>query len=182
MTNILFKIARICHSQFKWNYLENEKHFLNFLFHFWTLHQILNILKENIIVIANVFPKLLTVKNLYRILSKRQRFRAWCDSQHVKRSQILAKCPWEHFYHVFSSFSGKLIWKMAPLVLCQIFSVFVKSLTVDGKYPVQDFQYLQLPIQMQLSQKRKTFCEFFVLFLEFTSNFKCFERKDDRHS
>ena len=146
MTNILFKIARICHSQFKWNYLENEKHFLNFLFHFWTLHQILNILKENIIVIANVFPKLLTVKNLYRILSKRQRFRAWCDSQHVKRSQILAKCPWEHFYHVFSSFSGKLIWKMAPLVLCQIFSVFVKSLTVDGKYPVQDFQYLQLPI------------------------------------
>ena len=35
---------------------------------------------------------------------------------------------------------------MAPLVLSQIFSVFVKSLTFDGKYPVQDFQYLQLPI------------------------------------
>ena len=182
MTNILFKIARICHYQFKCNYLENEKHFLNFLFHFWSLHQILNIIKEKMIVIANVFPKLLTVKNLFRILSKRQRFRAWFDSEHVKPSQILAKSPWEHFYHVFSSFSGKLIWKMVLLVLCQIFGVFVKSLTGDGKYPAQDFQYLQLPIQMQLSQKRKTFSEFFVLFLEFTSNFKHFERKHDRHS
>ena len=35
---------------------------------------------------------------------------------------------------------------------------------------------------MQLSEKRKTFCESFVTFQESTSNFKQFERKDDRHS
>ena len=60
--------------------------------------------------------------------------------------------------------------------------VFVNRLTADGKYPVQDCENLQLPIQMQLSEKRKTFSEFFVLFLESTSNFKDFEKKDDIHS
>ena len=36
------------------------------LFDFWNLHQILNILKKKMIVIANVFPKLQTVKILIR--------------------------------------------------------------------------------------------------------------------
>ena len=134
------------------------------------------------IVIANVFPKLQTVKKLVRTLSKELRFRTGFDSQHVKASQILAKSPWERFYHVFSSFSRKLIWKMAPLVLREILGVFVNTLTGDGKYPVQDCQYIPLPIQMQLSEKRKTFSEFFVPFPESISNFKHFEKKYDRHS
>ena len=61
-------------------------------------------LKEKMIVIANVFPKLQTVKNRFRTLSKRRHFR-WClDSQHVKASQILAKSPWQRFNHPFYSF------------------------------------------------------------------------------
>ena len=51
---------------------QNEKHFLNFLFHFWNLHQFFNILKKKMIVIANIFPKLPTVKNVFRTLSKRR--------------------------------------------------------------------------------------------------------------
>ena len=35
---------------------------------------------------------------------------------------------------------------------------------------------------MQLSEKRKTFSQFFVPFLESTSNLKDSEKKDDRHS
>ena len=68
---------------------------------------------------------------------------------------------------------------MSPLVLGEILGVFVNTLTADGKYPVQGCENLQLPIQMQLSEKRKTFSEFFVPFLESTPNFKRFERKDD---
>ena len=37
-------------------------------------------------------------------------------------------------------------------------------------------------MQIQLSEKRKTFSQFFVLFLESTSNFKHFEIKEDGHS
>ena len=93
MASILFKVVGICNSQFKCNYLKNKKHFFKFLFHFWILHQILNILKEKMIVIANVFPKLLIVKIFVRKVYKEPRFRTDFLSQHVKASQILAKSP-----------------------------------------------------------------------------------------
>ena len=162
MTNIVFNIARICQSQFKCNYLKIEKMFHNFLFHFSNLHQIFNISEEKMIVIAGLFTKLQTVKSLFRTLYKRHRFGACFDSQHLKASQILAKSPWERFYLVFSSFSGNLNWKISPLVLREILGIFVNTLTVDGKYPVQDCKNLQLSIQMKLSQKRTALSQFFL--------------------
>ena len=48
---------------------QNEKPFLNFLFHFWNLDQILTTLKKRMIVTANVYPKLQTLKILVRPLS-----------------------------------------------------------------------------------------------------------------
>ena len=71
---------------------------------------------------------------------------------------------------------------MSQLVLVEILEEFVKTLTSDGKYPVQNFDNLQLPIQMQLCEKRRTFSPVFVSFLDSISNFQHFERKDDRHS
>ena len=73
---------------------------------------------------------------------------------------------------------------MFPVVLGSILVVLVKTLTADDKYPVhvQGFENLQHPIQMQLSEKQNTFSEFFVWFLDSTSNFEHFERNDDRHS
>ena len=63
---------------------------------------------------------------------------------------------------------------MSPLVLGEILGVFVNTLTADPKYPVQDCENLQLPIQMQLSEKEKALSSFFVLFLESKSNFNHF--------
>ena len=71
---------------------------------------------------------------------------------------------------------------MSPLVTDEILGVFVNTLTADGKYPVQGCENLQLPIQMQLSDKQNNFSQFFVPFLESTSNFKHFEKNDDRHT
>ena len=150
-------------SQFKCNYLKNQKLFLNFLFYLWNLHQSLNILKKNMMVIANVLPKLQTVNILVRLLSKKRRFRTRFDIQHVKASQIHLKSPWELFYHVFSSFSGKFIWKMSLLVSDKVLGVFVYVLTADGKYPVQGFENFQLRNEIQLSGKRKNFFLNFLL-------------------
>ena len=125
-----------------------------FFLHFYVLHQILNILKEKLILRANVFPKLQTVKIFVREFSKEHTFRKGFGSQHVKAFQMLAKSPWQGFYHVFLSFSRKLIWKLPPLVLCQILEEFFNTLTADGKYPVQDCENFQLPIQIQLSEKQ----------------------------
>ena len=54
-----------------------------------------------VIVIANVFPKLETVKVLLRPLPKKRNSRTRFDSQHVKASQIHAKSPWERFCQIF---------------------------------------------------------------------------------
>ena len=71
---------------------------------------------------------------------------------------------------------------MSPLVLGEILELFVNILTADGKYPVQCCENLQLPIQMQFSQKGKTFSEFYLPFLDSTSNFEFFDGKDDHHN
>ena len=61
------------------------------MFHFWNLHQILNILKKKMIAIPTLFRKLQNVKNLVRPLSKKHRSRTPFESQHVKGSQTLVK-------------------------------------------------------------------------------------------
>ena len=53
---------------------------------------------------------------------------------------------------------------------------FVNTLAADGKYLCQYCENLQLPIQMQLSEKPKTFSQFFVPCLKSTSIFKHFDK------
>ena len=59
--------------------------------------------------------------------------------------------------------------------------MFRNTLTANEKYPVPDCVNLSSPIQMQLSLKPRIFLDFFVQFLESTSNLKHLEKKDDRH-
>ena len=97
MRSIVFSITRICDCQFKCNYLKNENLFLNFVFDFCNLHQIWNILKKKMMVIANVFPKLQTMKSFVIPLCKKRCFRTRFLTQHDKVYQTLPKSPWEHF-------------------------------------------------------------------------------------
>ena len=167
----------ICCSQFKCNCLKNEKPFLDFLFHFSSLHEILNILKKKMIVTTNVFPEFKTSKYVVRQISKKCRFRTTFDSQHDKEPQRPVKSAWHHFYHTSPSLWAKLIWKMSLLVICEILRGFVNTLTADDKYPLRNCENLPLPIEIQLSKKLKTFPQFFVPILQSPSNLKPFEKK-----
>ena len=60
--------------------------------------------------------------------------------------------------------------------------MFRNTLTANDNYPLQDSENLSSAIQMHRSLKPKNFSDFFVLFLKSTSNFKHFEKKDDRHT
>ena len=71
---------------------------------------------------------------------------------------------------------------MSPLLLGEVLVAFADRLTADGKYLVQNCENMLLLIQMQLSEKRKTFSGFFVPFLESTSNFRYFEGNNHCHS
>ena len=64
---------------------------------------------------------------------------------------------------------------------CQILGLLANTLAADEKYPVLNRDNLTIPIQMQLSQKQKTFSEFFAAFLKFRVNFAYFEKTDDPH-
>ena len=46
---------------------------------------------------------------------------------------------------------------MSSVVLGEILEVFLKTLTSDGKYPVQGCENLLLRIRMQLSEKKNFF-------------------------
>ena len=71
---------------------------------------------------------------------------------------------------------------MSPLVLGGMLEVSVNTLSAGGKYFVQDCQNFPLPIQEQLSEKGKSFSQFFVSFPESTSYLKDFLEKDDYNS
>ena len=77
--------------------------------HLWNLHQILNKFEKRKIVIANVFPKLQTVKDSVRRFSKKRRFRTSFDSQYVKGPQTIVKSAWEHIYQIFRSLSREMV-------------------------------------------------------------------------
>ena len=64
----------------------------------------------------------------------------------------------------------------------KILRLFVNTLTVDDKHYLLNRDNLTQPIQMQLSQKQKTFSEFFFAFLKSILNFKHLPKKDDPHS
>ena len=114
-------------------------------------------------------------------MSKKSHFKGPFDKQHGKRAQALLKPPSQHLYHIHWSLATNLCSKKCLLLTWQILVPLVDTLAADEKYPVLNRDNLTIPIQMQLSQKQKTFSQFFAAFLKSTLNFEHFEKKDDPH-
>ena len=64
----------------------------------------------------------------------------------------------------------------------KILTLFVKTLTGNENHYLLTSENLTQTIQIQLSQKQKTFFEFFFAFLKSILNFKHLPKKDDPHS
>ena len=132
-------------------------------------------------LIADVFPKLHTQKNLVRSMPKKSHFKGSFGKQHGKRAQTLLKFEWKHLYHIYWSLWRQLTRKKSLLVICKISSLFPNTLSADGKYSLLNKHNLMQPIQMILSPKQKTFCHFFASFLKSSLKFHHFLKKDDPH-
>ena len=63
------------------------------------------------------------------------------------------------------------------LVLCKILGLFVNTLSEDDRYCLLYKDNLLQPIQILLSQKQKTFSQFFSSFLKSTLNSEHFQKK-----
>ena len=64
----------------------------------------------------------------------------------------------------------------------KILRLFVFTLTVNDKHYMHNRDNLTQPIQIQLSEKQKTFSEFFFAISKSILNFKHLPKKDDPHS
>ena len=90
-------------------------------------------------------------------MSKKSRFRGPFDKQHGKRGQALLKSASHHLYHIHWSKPSQSSVKKSLLLTCKIFGLLVNTLGTDEKYPVLNRDNSTIPIQMQLSEKQKTF-------------------------
>ena len=64
----------------------------------------------------------------------------------------------------------------------KILRLFVNTLTVNDKHYLLNRDNLTQLIQMQLTEKQKTFCEFSFPFLKSLLSFEYFPKKDDPRS
>ena len=103
------------------------------------------------------------------------------DKQHGKRAQALWKYASQHLYHIHWSLPSQLSWKKSLFLTCQILGLLVNTLPADEKYSLLNRHNLTIPIQMELSQKHKTFSQFLGEFLKCNINIKYFEKKDNLH-
>ena len=132
-------------------------------------------------LIADVFPKLWTLKNVVKSISKMSRFRGPFEKQHGIRAQTLLKSQRQHVYLISWSLCREL--RFNPLLgIHKILNFFVNRLTADDKYSLLNRDNITQPIQMQLSQKRKTFSWFFSSFLNSSLNFEHSQKQDYPHS
>ena len=115
-------------------------------------------------------------------MSEKSPFRGCFDKQYGKLDQTLLKSRSQHLCPIHFSLGRKLCSKMSLLFTSQILGLLLNTLTTNEKYPLLNRGNLMIPIQMQLSQKQKTFRESFAPFLKFRLNLECFEKKDDPDS
>ena len=133
-------------------------------------------------LIADVFLKLRTPKNMVRSMPKKSHFRGSVEKKHGKCAQTLFKFEVQLIYHIYWSLRRQLSYKKFLLVICKMSSLFSNTLSADGKYSLLDRHNLTQWIQIQLSQKEKTFSQFFSLIVKSSSNLEHFQKKDDTHS
>ena len=115
-------------------------------------------------LIADVFAKLQTQKNLVRLMRKKSRFKGSFRKQHGKRVQALLKFACQHLYLIYWSLWRELTCGKSLLVICKISRLFPNTLNADGKYSLLNRDNLTQEIHMQVSRKQKNFLIFFLHF------------------
>ena len=133
-------------------------------------------------LIADVFPKLRTPKNMVRSMPEKSHFRRSVEKQQIKCVQTLLKLERKLLYHIYWSLGRQLSYEESLLMICKISKLFPNTLSANDKYSLLDRDNVTQRIKMELSRKQKTFCEFFSSFLKSSWNFEHLQPKDDTHS
>ena len=120
-------------------------------------------------------------ENVIIQMYKNSRFRGPLEKKHGKRAEPLSKSASQHVHHIHWSLPRQLSWKKSLFLTYQILGLVVNTLPVDETYPVLNRDNLTIHIQMEFSQKKNFFSQFFAPFLKSTLNFKYLKLKADPH-
>ena len=115
-------------------------------------------------------------------MCKKFRFRLPFQKEHGKGARTLFKSQTQHLWHIYCSTGRQFSSKKSLLVICQRLRLFVNTMSAVDKCSLPNRDNLRQPIHMQLSQRLKTFSEFFSAFSKSRLNFAYFEKKYDAHS
>ena len=99
-----------------------------------------------------------------------------------ERTETLFKAKRQHLYHIYWSLSRQFSLQKCLWVICKILGIFVHPFSADNKYCFLNRANFLQHFQMQLSEKRKIFSEFFFAVCKSRFNFEHFQKKDDPHS
>ena len=126
-------------------------------------------------LIADVFPKFRTSKNVVKEISKKSPFRGPFEKQHAKGDLTLLKSERYHLYHIHWPLWRQLSWKNSHFMICKYLRLFLNPLTANDKYSLLPRDNLRQPIQIQLSQKQKIFYRSVSAFQKARLNFQLFQ-------
>ena len=133
-------------------------------------------------LIAYLSLRLPPAKNMVRYMSKKFRFRLPFQKEHGKGVSTLFKFERQNLYHIYWSTRRQFSCKKSLLVICKSLRLFVNTMSAVDKCSLRNTDNLMQPIHIQLSQKLKTFSEFFSWFSKSGLNFEHFQKKDDAHT
>ena len=120
-------------------------------------------------------------ENVVRYMSKKSRFRVSFDKRHGKHGQALCIFTSQHLYLIHWSLPSQLSWKTSLLLARHILGLLVNTLAADEMYPGLNRDNLMIPIQMQLSQKQRTFPKFLLHVWNLDVILSILKQKDDPH-
>ena len=165
--------------QFQTPLSKNQKSFARFFIAFLKCAWNLEHFQKKKSILASLFPKLLTLQDVSTYTSKRSCFWTPFANERVNGFQTLLKSARHHYYPLFWSIQGKLIWKKSPSVWYEILRLFVNALTANDKYSGSNMQNLTWQLQTPLSQKQKSLSWFFIAFLKYAWNLEHFWKQDE---
>ena len=90
--------------------------------------------QKEMTLIADVFPKLRTLKNMIISMLKKSCFRASVEKQHRKCPKALFKFEGQPLDHIPWSLGSQLSYKKCLLAICKISKLFPNTLSTYGKY------------------------------------------------
>ena len=120
-------------------------------------------------------------KRVY-IYVKKSHFRLPFQKEHSKRVSTLFKSERERLWHIYCSTGRQFSGQKSLLVIWKSLRLFVNTTSAVDKCSFPNRDNLMEHIHMQLSQKLKTFSEFFSSFSKSMLNFECFQKKDESHT